>query len=176
MLSAIVTRPAVEHDTSAILALQTRVFGPGRFARTAYRVREGQPPLSRFCRVADNGGRLIASVRITEVTIGGTPGAALLGPVAVDPDFRGQGYGRKLVAEALDELKSGGINLVVLVGDEPYYGRFGFKPAAPGSIVFPGPVNPARILVAELRDGARDNYRGLVSTAPSADGAGKARG
>lgn len=166
MLSAIVTRPAIPSDLGAILELQAHVFGPGRFARSAYRVRERQPLMSRFCRVADYNGRLIASIRMTEITIGGLPNATLLGPVAVDPDFRGQGYGRKLVAEALNEMKASGVALVVLVGDEPYYARFGFKPAPYGHIVFPGPVNPSRILAAELQPGALQRFHGTIAAAP----------
>jgi predicted N-acetyltransferase YhbS len=127
--------------------------------------------MSRFCRVADRNGRLIATLRITEVSIGGVPGAALLGPLAVDPEFRGQGYGRQLAAEAMDEMKAAGIAVVVLVGDEPYYGRFGFRPVQPGSIIFPGPVNPARILAAELKPDALAGYRGLVTAAVSGSGA-----
>lgn len=172
MSSPIITRAASTHDIAAINALQARVFGPGRFVRSAYRVREGKGVMSRFCRVADRNGQLIASLRLTEISIGGVPGAALLGPVAVDPEFRGQGYGRKLVAQALEDMKSAGIRIVVLVGDEPYYGKFGFKPAPNGSIVFPGPVNPARILVAELQPGASAHYRGLITAAVSADGMG----
>ncbi|MBK9079814.1 MAG: N-acetyltransferase [Hyphomicrobium sp.] len=174
MKSSIVTRPATGQDLAAITALQARVFGPGRFARSAYRVREGHGLMSRFCRVADCDGRLIATVRITVATIGGVPGAALLGPVAVDPEFRGQGYGRQLVSEALDALKAAGFSLVVLVGDEPYYGRFGFKPVPFKSIAFPGPVNPARILAVELVAGALPRYRGLVAAAPTPDGGGNA--
>ena len=174
MVSSVITRNAALHDAAAIAALQARVFGPGRFTRSAYRVREGKGLMSSFCRVADRNGRLLASLRLTEICIGETPGAALLGPLAVDPDYRGQGYGRQLVAESLEQLKQSGIALVVLVGDEPYYGRFGFKPVAPGSIVFPGPVNPARILAAELVSGALPRYCGLITAAPSAAGGGKA--
>ena len=170
MQSQIITRAAAPHDLAAINALQSRVFGPGRFARSAYRVREGTGYLSRFCRVADRNGRLIATLRITEVCIGGKRGAALLGPVAVDPDYRGQGYGRKLVAEALEEMKAVGIAAVVLVGDEPYYGKFGFKPVPPGSITFPSPVNPARILAAELKAGSLAAYRGLITAGTTSAG------
>jgi predicted N-acetyltransferase YhbS len=183
MQSAIITRAASPHDIAAINALQARVFGPGRFARSAYRVREGKGVMSRFCRVADGNGRLIATLRITEISIGAAGGAALLGPLAVDPEYRGQGYGRKLVAEALVEMQAAGLAIVVLVGDEPYYARFGFKPVPMGAISFPGPVNPDRILAAELKPGALANYCGLVTAAaldggpdetPDAAGAGKA--
>ena len=160
---SVVTRRATHADLNAISALHAHVFGPGRFTRSAYRVREGKGLMSRFCRVADANGRLIAAVRITDAKIGGVDGAALLGPVAVDPEFRGEGFGRKLVAEAMEELKVAGIELVVLVGDEPYYGRFGFKPVSLGHIACPGPVNPLRILAAELTDGALERYRGVVS-------------
>lgn len=170
--SATITRLATPHDVSAIGALQARVFGPGRFARSAYRVREGKGLMSRFCRVADRNGRLVASLRITEIAIGGTRGAALLGPIAVDPDFRGQGFGSQLIAETLADMKSTGIALVVLVGDEPYYGRFGFHPVPRGKIVFPGPVNPQRILAAELTPGALAQFEGLIEAAPTPAGGG----
>jgi predicted N-acetyltransferase YhbS len=171
MSTSVITRTAAPHDLEAINALQARVFGPGRFARSAYRVREGKGFMSRFCRVADRNGRLIASLRITEVSIGGLHGAALLGPLAVDPEYRGQGYGRQLVAEAIEEMNQAAVAVVVLVGDEPYYARFGFKPVPRGTVVFPGPVNPARILAAELAPGALSIYRGLVSATVSAEGA-----
>ncbi len=173
MTTSVITRPAGPHDLAAIKALQALVFGPGRFARSAYRVREGNGLMSRFCRVADRNGRIIASLRLTEVSIGGRPGAALLGPVAVDPEFHGQGYGRQLVGESIADMTRAGIHAVVLVGDEPYYGRFGFKPVPRGTIVFPGPVNPMRILAAELTPGTLAGYGGLVTAAASADTAGK---
>lgn len=174
MPSAIITRLATPFDLSAISALQARVFGPGRFARSAYRVREGHGLLSRFCRVADRNGRLIASLRITEAAIGGTRGAALLGPVSVDPDFRGQGFGSQIIGETLADMTAAGISLVVLVGDEPYYGRFGFHPVPRGQIVFPGPVNPQRILAAELSPGTLANFHGLLTAAPEPAGGGQA--
>ena len=166
MLSKIVNRPVVPEDIPLISALHDRVFGPGRFARTAYRVRERMGPgseVSRFCRLAAADGNLIAALRMSEIVIGGTPGAVLLGPLVVAPEYAGQGYGRALVKEAIDAMRDAGLKLVVLVGDEPYYGRFGFKPVAPGSITFPGPVNPARILAAELVSGALATYHGLIS-------------
>lgn len=172
MHTGIITRLATPFDVSAISALQSRVFGPGRFARSAYRVREGKGLMSRFCRVADRNGRLLASLRITEIAIGGTRGAALLGPVAVDPDFSGQGYGRQIIGETLADMTSVGIALVVLVGDEPYYGRFGFKPVPLGQIVFPGPVNPQRILAAELQPGTLAQFHGLITAAPDPAGGG----
>ncbi len=165
MPPAVSTRSAVPADLPEIKALHARVFGPGRFVRTAYRVREGTPELSPFCRVALSGGRLIATLRMTEVLIGGKAGVLLLGPLAVDPDWKGQGYGRQLVAEAIEQARSSGLALVVLVGDAPYYGKFGFAPVPLGQIRLPGPVDPARLLVAELKPGALAEARGLVTPA-----------
>ena len=172
MSQDVLTRSVTPDDLPAISKLHAHVFGPGRFVRSAYRIREGKGLLSRFCRVADLGGRLIATLRITEISIGATGQAALLGPLAVDPEFAGQGYGRKVVSEALETMKTGGLKLVVLVGDESYYGRLGFQPVPLGQILFSAPVNPGRILAAELEPGALANYRGLISAAPKA-GAGK---
>ena len=170
MLQSVKTRAVTPNDLEAISRLHEEVFGPGRFARSAYRVREGKGLLSRFCRLADLGGRLISALRLTEVTIGGKGGAALLGPLAVHPEFKGNGYGRRLVSEALQEMKSAGLKIVVLVGDEPYYGKLGFKPVPPGQIIFPGPVNPARILAAELEEGSLGQYRGLIQVAAARPG------
>jgi predicted N-acetyltransferase YhbS len=101
----------------------------------------------------------------------GTSGAALLGPVAVEPKHRGCGIGTRLVKEALAAARSEGTALVVLVGDEPYYGRFGFTAVPLGQIAFPGPVNPQRILAIELTDGSSARYRGMiVAEPPSAAG------
>lgn len=170
-MSKIITiRRATPVDVAAISALHARVFGPGRFARSAYRVREGKGHLSRFCLVAEGPARLKASLRMTEITIGGVAGAALLGPIAVEPEHRGEGLGTKLVTEALAACRAAGARLVILVGDEPYYGRFGFKPVPAGQITFPGPVNAKRILAVELEPGALASYHGLVAAAPVDNG------
>jgi len=162
MSYAFTTRSVVADDLPQIAALQRLAFGPGRFARTAYRVREGTPDISPFCLAVLHGKRLIAALRMTPVTIGGAGGVLLLGPLAVLPEFAGQGFGRRLVAEALEHARANGIALVVLVGDEPYYGRFGFKPVPAGSIVFPGPVDERRILAAELVEGALARVHGRL--------------
>jgi predicted N-acetyltransferase YhbS len=106
---------------------------------------------------------MIAAVRFTEITIGGAGEALLLGPLAVDAEFAGQGFGRRLIGEALAAARENGVRLVVLVGDEPYYARFGFRPVPVGQIVLPGPVNPKRLLAAELQPGALQAYRGPVA-------------
>lgn len=158
-------RPAEPGDLPAILELHRRAFGPGRFALTAYRVREGTPPISPFCRIAELDGRLIAAVRMTAIDIGGTPGALLLGPLAVEPDHVNKGHGRALVNAAISAAREQGLELVVLVGNATYYGRFGFAPVPAGQITFPGPVDPARILAFELVPGSMEKFRGLIRAA-----------
>jgi predicted N-acetyltransferase YhbS len=158
----IVVRPALTKDSAEIAALHVHAFGPGRFARTAYRLREGTAEFSPFCRVCRIDGQLVAAVRFTPILIGGRGGALLLGPLAVDPAFANQGYGRGLVGEALEAAHGAGISLVLLVGDEPYYARLGFRRVPRGQITLPGPVDPARLLVVELVPGALAGYSGLV--------------
>ncbi len=157
----ILVRPAGPQDSADIQALHARVFGPGRFARTAYRVREGTSEFSPFCRICRIYGHLAAAVRFTPVLIGRKSGALLLGPLAVDPDFANQGHGRGLVATAMEDAGAAGFHLVVLVGDPPYYARLGFRPV-PRQIDLPGPFDPQRLLAAELTPGALAAFAGLV--------------
>ena len=159
----IVVRPAGPEDSAEIRALHVRAFGPGRFARTAYRLREGTEEFSPFCRVCRIDGQLVAAVRFTPILIGGRDGALLLGPLAVDPAFANQGYGRGLVGGALEATRGAGIALVLLVGDEPYYARLGFRRVPRGQITLPGPVDPERLLIVELVPGALAKYSGLVA-------------
>jgi len=166
MPPSIIIRPAGPEDSAATAALHARAMGPGRFARTAHRVREGAAAFSPFCRVCFVDGRMAAAVRFTPVLVGGKAGALLLGPLAVEPTLANQGYGRGLVAKALEDARTGGISLVVLVGDEPYYGRLGFRRVPRGQILLPGPVDLDRLLAAELLPGALAGFLGLVSAAP----------
>ena len=98
---------------------------------------------------ARTGTLLVGSVRLSPIRIGETK-ALLLGPLTVEPAFRERGVGLALIERALKEAKAKGHKLVLLVGDEPYYGKAGFKPVPPGRAIMPGPVDPARLLVAEL--------------------------
>lgn len=158
----LLVRTAADNDLPEILDLNRRVFGPGRFVRTAYRVREGTPAISRFCLVARLGQELVAAIRFTPVVIGGRRGALLLGPLAVEPRHAGLGYGRKLVAEGIAQARQAGIAAVILVGDEPYYARFGFRRLEAGQVIMPGPVDPDRLLIAELAEGAGERFAGTV--------------
>lgn len=158
-----VSRPVNEADLAAIEALHDRVFGPGALTRAAYRVREGQPAFTPYCRVLFGDDVLVSALRFTAIQIGGATGAVMLGPLAVASEFANQGHGRLLVAEGLDAARRAGVALVVLVGDAPYYARFGFVQAPRGQILMPGPVDPARLLIAELAAGAAVRYQGRVT-------------
>lgn len=158
-------RSVTLEDIPGIEALHARVFGPGRFGRTAYRVREGAPKKSNFCRLAATDGRLLAAVSFTPIRIGNTDNALLLGPLVVAPEVSNQGLGRKLIAAGLDTANSEGIAAVILVGDKPYYERFGFEQVPPGQIWFPGPVDPGRILAWQSEPGAINGYSGLIAAA-----------
>jgi predicted N-acetyltransferase YhbS len=156
---SLILEPAAEDDAEPIERLNERVFGPGRFSRTAYRIREttdADPALSFVARV---GTLLVGSSTMTPVAIGGAP-ALLLGPLIVEPVFRSQGVGEALVMRSLAAAKAAGWKLVILVGDEPYYARMGFQRAPAGRISLPGPVDPARLLYCELEPGALEAAQG----------------
>jgi len=148
-------------DAPAIDRLHERTFGPGRYAKTAYRLREQVAHSLDVSFTARTGTLLVGSVRLSPIRIGETK-ALLLGPLTVEPAFRERGVGQALIERALKEAGAKGHRLVILVGDEPYYGKAGFKPVPPGRAIMPGPVNPARLLVAELSDGAFDGVSGLI--------------
>ncbi len=162
-LNHVIIAPTSQTDLEALAKLHAVVFGPGRFARTAYRVREGQPSISAFCRTAKVDGYLIASVTYTPIYIGARSGALLLGPLAVAGAYANIGIGGKLIATSLEAAKNEGIRLVVLVGELAYYKRFGFVQVPPGQICLPGPADPARILACKLDESAMCDYRGLIS-------------
>ncbi|RFB79289.1 GNAT family N-acetyltransferase [Methylovirgula sp. 4M-Z18] len=159
----LVIMPEKPGDAAAIEKLNERAFGPGRFARTAYRLREGVPPDLDLSFVALVSSLLVGANRMTPITCGGTP-ALLLGPLTVDPAFQSQGIGLALVNRSLDAARAAGHRLVILVGDAPYYARMGFTPVPFGQITLPGPVDPARLLYCELVDGAFADVRGMVAS------------
>jgi len=154
-------RAETPDEADAIERLHERTFGPGRYAKTAYRIREGGPHALALSFTARVGTLLVGSVRLTPVRIGETP-ALLLGPLTVEPPFRERGIGQALIARALADARAQGHRLVVLVGDEPYYARAGFKRVPKNRAAMPGPVDPERLLVAELVPGAFDGVSGLV--------------
>jgi predicted N-acetyltransferase YhbS len=158
---ALTILPETADDADAIERLHERTFGPGRYAKTAYRLREQVAHWLDVSFTARIGTLLVGSVRLSPVRIGETK-ALLLGPLTVEPAFRERGVGQALIARALKTAAEKGDRLVILVGDEPYYGRSGFRRIPPGRVIMPGPVDPARVLVAELVPGAFEGVKGRV--------------
>ncbi|MDP1732068.1 MAG: N-acetyltransferase [Devosia sp.] len=140
-------RFATPADDRFIEELQALAFGPGRFARTAFRIRERFPIDKSLSLIGEIDGRPVASVWMTPISVGGMDGY-LLGPLTTDPAYRGRGAGKLLVKEVCARaLARGEGSFVLLVGDEPYYAPLGFAPTTPGAIQFPGPVDPKRVLL-----------------------------
>src|SRR5690348_8662156 len=129
-------------DALLVDTLNEAAFGPGRFAKSAYRLREGVSHLGELSFVAIEGRKFRGSVRFWPIAIGGHP-ALMLGPLAVQADQRGRGIGISLMEHALAEARRLGHEVVILIGDEPYYARVGFAKLPPGRIRFPGPVDPS---------------------------------
>jgi predicted N-acetyltransferase YhbS len=154
-------RAETASDALAIERLHERTFGPGRFARTAFRIRESGAHLLDLSFTARIGTLLVGSVRLTPIRIGDAK-ALLLGPLTVEPPFRERGIGYALIERALAAARTSGHRLVILVGDEPYYGKSGFKPIPKGRVTLPGPVDPARVLVCELVAGAFEGVSGAI--------------
>jgi predicted N-acetyltransferase YhbS len=153
--------PETADDALAIERLHERTFGPGRYAKSAYRLRERMPHRPELSFTARIGTLLVGSVRLSPIRIGETR-ALLLGPLTIEPPFRERGIGYALIERAVAEAKAKGHRLVVLVGDEPYYGKSGFKRIPKGRALMPGPVDPARLLVCELVDGAFAGVSGPI--------------
>jgi predicted N-acetyltransferase YhbS len=154
-------RAEIPNDAQVIERLHERTFGPGRFVLSAYRLREHVDHLLELSFTARIGTLLVGSVRQLPILIGTTQ-ALLLGPLTVEPPFRSRGVGRALLDRALGDAKAKGHRLIVLVGDEAYYRRVGFKPIPKGRVTMPGPVDYDRLLVAELVDGAFEGIAGPI--------------
>jgi predicted N-acetyltransferase YhbS len=155
-------RPADREAADAIVA---EAFGPGRFAKTAYRLREGVACVGALSFVAEEAGRIVGTVRYWPVMIGGQA-ALMLGPIAIAKDRQGQGIALALMQTSLSRARALGHRAVVLVGDEPYYGRAGFQRIQPyGRITMPGPVDFARLLGLSLADGALEAMAGEIRKA-----------
>ncbi|HEY1981001.1 MAG TPA: N-acetyltransferase [Xanthobacteraceae bacterium] len=158
---ALTILPEAAEDAVAIDRLNERTFGPGRYAKTAYRLREKVAHSLDVSFTARIGTLLVGSVRLSPIRIGEAK-ALLLGPLTVEPAFRERGVGQALIERALKDAAAKGHRLVILVGDEPYYGKSGFKRVPAGRAIMPGPVDPSRLLIAELAEGAFDGVSGPV--------------
>ncbi|MEM1285994.1 MAG: N-acetyltransferase [Pseudomonadota bacterium] len=138
-------------DDADVDALHAAAFGPGRFARTAFRLRERAAPVMACSFVARIDRALVGAVSMSRLVIGGKETGSrglLLGPLAVSPDHRDVGVGRALLGQAVQAAFASGEPYVLLVGDLPYYAPTGFQRVPPGTMVMPGPVDPMRLLVA----------------------------
>src|ERR1700712_4856106 len=149
------------NDAQIIERLHARTFGPGRYVLSAYRLREHVDHRPAVSFPARSGTLVFVPPPHLRTRIGNPP-ALLLGPLTVEPPFRSRGVGRALLDRALRDAKARGHRLVVLVGDEPYYSRVGFKAIPKGRATMPGPVDSKRLLVAELVDGAFTGVSGPI--------------
>ncbi|HEY8593706.1 MAG TPA: N-acetyltransferase [Devosiaceae bacterium] len=156
-------RHQLPQDLEWIETLHALAFGPGRYARAAFRVRERFPLDPDLSLVAELDERPVSSVWMTPISLSGIDGY-LLGPLATDPAFRGRGAARMLVREVTRRaLARGEGHFVLLVGDYPYYGPLGFERTSPGAIVFPGPVDPERVLAHTPDAGLASQLKGQVA-------------
>jgi predicted N-acetyltransferase YhbS len=155
-------------DASAVEALNSAAFGPGRFAKSAYRLREGVAPIAALSFVAIEQDVLRGSVRFWPVRVGGHE-TLLLGPLAVEAAQRGRGIGIALMQAGIAAARKGPWHAILLVGDEPYYTRVGFARLPPGRVKFPGPVNQDRILGLSLKAGGLLNLSGQIRRAALTD-------
>ena len=147
-----------QNDWWEVEALFDLCFAPGREALSSYRLRDGVSPVPELCLTArDDDGVLGGAIRFWPVRIDGNA-ALLLGPVAVHPTRQGEGLGRFLIEGALDRAE--GWDRVMLVGDAPYYGKFGFEPLP--NVIMPPPTNPNRVLGRALSPNAWDDVSGPV--------------
>ncbi len=156
-----VITPELDCHNEDVELLSAVAFGPGRFARTAFRLREGVGHEQDLSFVALQGGNVVGGVRITRILIGEKP-ALILGPLVVDPLHHNEGIGGCLMRRCVETCKGQGHELIILVGDEPYYREYGFRQVGRGNIMMPGPVDPARFLYCELQPGCAARYRGQV--------------
>lgn len=151
-------------DAAGIELLLDAAFGVDRFRKTSYRLREGVPPVIDLCLVAEGeNAELLGTLRFWPVQIAGAERVLLLGPIAVLGDQRSAGIGTRLMTEGLARAKAQGWRAVVLVGDEPYYARFGFSRQRALKLCLPGPVDAARLLALDLVEAALDDAAGMIS-------------
>lgn len=159
-------KPLKQNNIRFIEKILDEAFGTDRWQKTAYRLREGVLPVAELSFAGFVDERLMASLQFWRVHIkedGKIFDALLLGPIAVDKQFRGQGYGLKLMDHGLRQARERGHERVILVGDEVYYRKVGFCRALATGLDLPGPVDPDRLLARALTPGAMDGIKGMIS-------------
>ncbi len=159
MISLRQERPA---DVEAREGLLDEAFGGKRSKKTSQRLRDGRLPAEELSLIAADGRRVVGTVRLWDVACGSGQQVLLLGPMAVAGDWRSRGIGTALVRRALRDARRLGHGAVILVGDAPYYSRFGFSADKALGLKLPGPFERHRLLALELKVGALDGAAGLV--------------
>jgi predicted N-acetyltransferase YhbS len=156
--------PERPDDAMEVEMLLDLAFAPGRQLLSSYRLREGVPPVAELCRVVrDEYDAVVGAIRFWPVAIGEARAPALLlGPIAVHPIRQGEGLGALMMEDTLAAARWLGWHRVILVGDEPYYSRFGFRRETAAALTFPPPTNAARVLGLALTPGAFDGIAGAV--------------
>ncbi|MCV9936682.1 N-acetyltransferase [Boseaceae bacterium BT-24-1] len=157
----ITIRDEIETDIPAREALLDRCLGERRTAKSSERLREGRLPAQGLALTAERDGAVVATVRLWHVEANGKP-ALLLGPLAVEPELQGEGVGKAMMREAIWRAACRGHGAILLVGDAPYYERFGFSAAPMADLAMPGPVERERFLGLELREGALQDVTGVL--------------
>lgn len=159
-IEPIITAELPDHF-DCVEKLAAQAFGPGRFARTAFRLRENRLHDPALSFVARHEGKIIGGVRQTHIKIGDDD-ALVLGPLVVLPGYKNLGIGKQLMQASVAAARQLGHELIILVGDEPYYRAHGFKTVPHEKISLPGPVDPARFLYCELKEGAIGKFEGMA--------------
>lgn len=157
-------------DVAAREALLDVCFGPNRFARTCQRLRAGRLPAHGLAFSATLAGKLVGTVRLWHVNAGGRS-SLVLGPLAVDPTIQSLGIGGALMRHAIARASALGHGSIVLLGDAPYYARFGFSAAKAAELSLPGPFERERLLGLELKAGALDGVWGMIAPTGASDAA-----
>lgn len=163
MIEIIPETPALH--AAEIEALYDRTFGPGHFAKTAERLREGNASLPEINRIAVSDGKIIGVCRVWPIIVGAqsTP-SVFIGPVAVDPGFQGQRLGLSITGEALEAATIAGWGAAVIIGAPIYFGELGFEQVDAARFTFPGPQDMARVMVRNLA-GSADALSGAIRSA-----------
>lgn len=146
--------------TAEMILLCARTLGPGRFARTAYRVREAADQAEVFGFNAYDQQELIGTISLTPVKVGLKHGACLVGPLVIASAYQNKGHGRALIEKGIEEAANKGLQLALLVGDLDFYSKSGFVQVPERQINLPGPVNPARLLAREITKGVLPDFSG----------------
>ncbi|WP_232627803.1 GNAT family N-acetyltransferase [Methylobacterium sp. Leaf118] len=162
-------RDEIASDIGLRERLLDACFGPGRFLKTSQRLRDGRLPARGLALTATRDDRVVGTVRLWDVETGCGRPALLLGPLAVDPAAQGLGLGGLLMRAALARAGEHGHGAVLLVGDAPYYARFGFAPDRAAGLAMPGPFERERFLGLDLRARALDGANGTLRATGALD-------